>query len=84
VIEMTPEPDCQRRIVYPKNARFSRSPEDLSPNDRYMDEQYFLGTTDPATADQLEFWTNDGAAPGVDAYDSHFRVDCGDYTHWTT
>jgi hypothetical protein len=49
-----------------------------------MDKKYLTGTTDPSTADQIEFWMSDGAPSGVEAYGSHFRVDLGTVKHWTT
>ena len=73
---------CPLGIGY--NLVGSGYPEDQSPDDRDMDDQYFLGTTDPATADQIEFWMSDGATTGVEAYNSHFRVNAGPYNYWTT
>ena len=73
---------CPLAVGY--NLVGSAYPVDQSPDDRDMDDNYFTGTTDPWTADQIEFWMSDGAPCGLEGYDSHFRVDTGDSTHWTT
>ena len=63
----------------------SAYPLDQSPDSRDMSLNYFTGSPDPSTADQVEFWLSDDATFGVAAYESHFRVLSGSsYDFWTT
>jgi hypothetical protein len=62
----------------------SAYPMPQSPNSRNMSLDYFTGSADPGSSDQVQLWRADGDAFGMYEYESHFRALAGRYDFWTT
>ncbi len=73
---------CPLKAGY--NVIGSAYPLPQSANSRNMSLDYFTGSADPGSSDQVQLWRADGRAFGMFEYESHFRVLAGSYDFWTT